>query len=159
MPVSHPQIKELEYDHIVDGIYVGTNQCCQAHFDERLRREGITADISLEDERIDQPFGVEFYLWLPVKDKTAPSQEQLQLGTGVLEQLVSMGKKVYVHCMNGHSRAPTLVAAYLIARGVSVERALATISEKRPVTHLEDVQRAALEEFHATRPHPSCCCP
>lgn len=158
MAISHPQIKELEYDHVADGIYVGTNQCCQAHFDERLRREGITADISLEGERIDQPFGVEFYLWLPVKDKTAPSQEQLRLGAGVLEQLVSMGKKVYVHCMNGHSRAPTLVAAYLIAQGASVEKAIATISEKRLVTHLEDVQRAALEEFRATLHRGSCCC-
>lgn len=50
----------LDYDEITDGISIGTNQCCRAHFDERLRQEGITADISLEEDRVDQPFGVEF---------------------------------------------------------------------------------------------------
>ena len=40
--IDHSQIKKLEYDHITDGIYIGTNQCCQTHFDERLKKEGIT---------------------------------------------------------------------------------------------------------------------
>ncbi len=56
----HPQIKQLEYNYITDGIYIGTNQCCQTHFDQTLKKEGIEADISLEGERIDVPFGVKF---------------------------------------------------------------------------------------------------
>ncbi|MBI5023032.1 MAG: hypothetical protein HZC05_02605 [Candidatus Magasanikbacteria bacterium] len=65
---EHPQIKTLEYSYIADGIYIGTNQCCQTHFDEKLRKEGITANISLEEERIDAPFGVEFFIWIPIKN-------------------------------------------------------------------------------------------
>lgn len=142
----HPQNK-LDFNFITDGIYIGTNQCCQTHFDERLIKDGVTADISLEEERIDAPFGVEFYIWIPVKNYAAPTRDQLELGVSVLEQLVKMNKKVYVHCKNGHGRAPTLVAAYLIKKGKSPEEAEAFIKSKRPTIHLEEVQRQALRDF------------
>lgn len=144
---GHPQIKEFEYNDIIDGIYIGTNQCCQTHFDERLKKEGITADISLEDDRLDAPFGVDFYVWIPVKDHTPPSPNQLEFGVSTLEKLVNMGKKIYVHCQNGHGRAPTLVASYLIRKGRSPEEAEDVIKSKRPTMHLEDAQRAALRDF------------
>lgn len=142
----HPQNK-LDFNFITDGIYIGTNQCCQTHFDERLIKDGVTADISLEEERIDAPFGVEFYIWIPVKNYAAPTRDQLEFGVSVLEQLVKMNKKVYVHCKNGHGRAPTLVAAYLIKKGKSPEEAEAFIKSKRPTIHLEEVQRQALRDF------------
>ena len=148
--INHPQIKELEYNHITDGIYIGTNQCCQTHFDERLKKEGITADISLEEDRLDAPFGVDFYIWIPVKNHTAPKPDQLEFGVLVLKKLISMQKKVYVHCKNGHGRAPTLVAAYLIKKGKTPEEAEGLIKTKRPSIHLEDVQRQALGDFSKT---------
>lgn len=147
MEIDHSQIKELEYNEIADGIYIGTNQCCQTHFDQKLKQQNITADISLEEDRLDAPFGVDFYIWIPVQNHTAPKQEQLEFGVSVLEKLVSMGKKVYVHCRNGHGRAPTLVAAYLIKKGKSATESEAFIKSKRPTMHLEDVQRQALEDF------------
>jgi len=147
MDIDHKQIKELEYNEITDGIYIGTNQCCQTHFDEKLKKEGITADVSLEEDRLDAPFGIDFYLWMPVQNHAAPKHEQLEFGVSVLDKLISMGKKVYVHCKNGHGRAPTLVAAYLIKHGKSPAEAEAFIKSKRPTMHLENVQRQALEDF------------
>ncbi|MBI4123128.1 MAG: dual specificity protein phosphatase family protein [Parcubacteria group bacterium] len=147
MNIDHPQIKELEYDYITDGIYIGTNQCCQTHFDEELKKEGITADISLEEDRLDAPFGVDFYVWIPVKNHTAPKYDQLEFGISVLEKLISMGRKVYVHCKNGHGRAPTLVAAYLIRKGKNSAEAEVFIKSKRPTMHLENTQRQALSAF------------
>ena len=157
MSEKHAQVKELEYNYIADGIYIGTNQCCQIHFDEKLKKEGITADISLEEERIDTPFGVEFYVWIPIKNHIAPTQDQLDFGVSTLEKLVSLKKKIYVHCQNGHGRAPTLVAAYLIKQGKSPDEAIAFIKTKRPSIHLEDVQKEALVEF-SKRIHKSSCC-
>ena len=147
MNIDHPQIKELEYNNIADGIYIGTNQCCQTHFDEKLKKEGITADISLEEDRLDAPFGVDFYVWIPVKNHIAPKPDQLEFGVSVLEKLISMGKKVYVHCKNGHGRAPTLVAAYLVKSGKSPEEAEALIKTRRLSMHLEEVQREAIRNF------------
>ncbi len=143
---THPQNK-LDFNYIADGIYIGTNQCCKTHFDENLKKEGISADISLEEERIDAPFGVEFYIWIPVKNHKAPIKDQLEFGVSILEKIIAMHKKVYVHCQNGHGRAPTLVAAYLIRKGKSFEEAERFIKLKRPSIHLEEVQRQALLNF------------
>lgn len=142
-----PVAGQLDYSYITDGIYIGTNQCCQTHFDEKLKKEGIEADISLEENRVDAPFGVSFYVWIPVKDHSAPTQEQLHFGVSVLEKSVNMKKKIYVHCKNGHGRAPTLVAAYLIKKGKSVDEALSIIKAKRPSIHIENGQREVLDEF------------
>ncbi len=147
MSQHHPPIKILEYNYIEDGIYIGTNMCCQTHFDESLKNQNIEADISLEAERVDAPFGINFYLWLPVQDDHAPAQDQLTFGVNALEEFVAMKKKVYVHCQNGHGRAPTLVAAYLIKQGKLVDEAIAFIKTRRPSIHLRDIQKLALEDF------------
>lgn len=151
----HPDHEPLDYDYITDGIYIGTNVCCQVHFDERLSKEGIEADISLEAERADTPFGVQFYLWLPVVDHTAPSPEQLRVGVTMLETLVRLKKKVYVHCKNGHGRAPTLVAAYLIKQGKSVKEAEDFIRTKRSGIHLRPVQWNRLRTWQEFAASPS----
>ena len=155
--IDHPAAKTLEFNYITNGIYIGTNQCCQTHFDEKLRKIDITADISLE-ERIDTPFGVDFYIWIPIKNHTAPVQDQLDFGVSVLEKLVSMKKKVYVHCQNGHGRAPTLVAAYLIRQGKTPMEAIEFIKSKRPTIHLEEVQISALETFFNQQDKQDQCC-
>jgi len=143
----HPDIKELEFDYIIDGIYIGTNRCCQVHFDEKLKKEGIEVDISLEENVLDNPFGIDFFLWLPVPDHNPPKPDQQEFGVSAIKKFVEMNKKIYVHCKNGHGRAPTLVMAYLISKGLSLEEAINLISEKRPSIHLEDVQLAALKGF------------
>jgi len=143
---THPQNK-LDFDYIADGIYIGTNQCCQTHFDEFLLKEGITADISLEENKIDAPFGVELYLWLPIKDNAAPTKDQFEIGVSVIEKIVSMKRKVYVHCKNGHGRAPTLVAVYLVKNGKTPKEAIDFIKAKRPSVHFEDAQKRALFKF------------
>jgi protein-tyrosine phosphatase len=65
----------------------------------------------------------------------------------VLVKLVSQKRKVYVHCKNGHGRASTLMAGYLISKGSTVEDAINLIKEKRPTMHLQDSQKEALRIF------------
>lgn len=142
-----PATGRLDYSYITDGIYIGTNQCCQLHFDDQLKKEKIEADISLEENKIDAPFGVQFYIWIPIKDHAAPTREQLNFGVSLLEKFVGMKKKVYVHCKNGHGRAPTLIAAYLIKKGKSFDEALAIIKARRTFIHLERAQQEALKKF------------
>jgi len=52
-----------------------------------------------------------------------------------------------VHCQHGHGRAPTLVAAYLISKGNSVEEAISLIASKRSTIHINDKQKEALILF------------
>lgn len=137
----------LDYHQITDNIFLGTNACCKHHFEEELLEKGVTYDISLEEERIDAPWGVEAFLWLPTTDHTAPSMRSLVLGVQVLIMVSRWNAKVYVHCKNGHGRAPTLVAAYFISQGDSVNEAIAKVAEKRPEIHIEDAQKKMLEKF------------
>ena len=146
--MKHPPLI-FEYSKITNYIYLGTNQCCQVHFKKELLKRGITADISLEKEKIDAPFGVDYYLWLPVKDHAAPSQKQLKIGIDFIEDLIKNKIKVYIHCQRGHGRAPTLVAAYLVSKGKTVEQAVDFIKKKRPVIHPNKVQINALKRFRA----------
>ncbi|MBI4415228.1 MAG: dual specificity protein phosphatase family protein [Candidatus Kerfeldbacteria bacterium] len=138
----------INYSRITPGIYLGTNACCQRHFDLKLLRRGITADISLEAERIDAPRGVDYFLWLPTPDHSSPSQKDLDLGSQDIDWFVRHKEKVYVHCKNGHGRSPTLLAAYFIRyQGMTVQQAITAIKHRRSEIHLEASQRHALEVY------------
>ena len=148
MKVYHGEKPPLEYSKITQNIYIGTNACCQTHFDKGLAKKGIRADISLEDVRIDQPFGVKFYLWLPTRNHYAPSLAQLLLGVQTVDMLVKNKIKVYVHCRNGHGRAPTLVAAYFILKGMTVQKAIEAVKKKRSAVHPNKRQVDVLKKFY-----------
>jgi len=137
----------FEYSEITKYIYIGTNQCCQSHFNMTLLKKGVKADVSLEEIRVDQPFGVEYYLWLPTKDGKAPRFNQLLVGAIFIKNLVGNKIKVYVHCEHGHGRAPTLVAAYFILNGYSVKNSIDLIKKKRPTIHMNKHQILSLEKF------------
>jgi protein-tyrosine phosphatase len=141
--------KKLDYSQIDAHIFIGTNMCCKTHFEEELLSQGIVADISLEEENIDAPFGVDFFHWLPVTDHTPPAPDQILVGVSIMQAHIDLDHKIYVHCKNGHGRAPTMVAAYYISQGATVEEAIETIREKRPSIHLDDVQIDRLKEFAA----------
>jgi len=143
----HPGAPKFEYNQITDNIFIGTNQCCQKHFDQDLLENGVTADISLEGERIDSPEGVNYFVWLPTEDHTPPTMNQLYIGVENIKKFVDLEIKIYVHCKNGHGRAPTLVAAYFISQGKDVDVAIEAIRDKRPTIHIEDSQIERLKEF------------
>ena len=138
----------FEYSKITEYIYIGTNQCCQHHFNKSLIKKGVKADISLEEKKLDQPFGVRYFLWLPTKDHKAPTFKQLLIGANFIKQLVENKIKVYIHCEHGHARAPILVAAYFILKGKNTNNTLELIKKKRPNIHLNKYQIKALEEFN-----------
>lgn len=143
----HPKTPVFEYSKITKYLYIGSNQCCQAHFNQKLIKKGIVADISLEENKIDHPFGVKFYSWLPTKNHASPTQKQLILGARTIKDLVDNKMPVYVHCKNGHGRAPTLVAAYLLLSGMNLAKARELLKKKRPSIHLDKSQINALKLF------------
>ena len=138
---------KFDYNKITDEIYLGTNYCCKVHFDSELLKMGVVADISLEAENVDNPYGIKYFLWLPTIDHTAPTMNALVIGCQMIYFLVSRKIKVYIHCKNGHGRAPTLVAAYYISTGMSVKKAIREIAKERHEIHIEPVQKAMLERF------------
>ena len=139
---------QFNYSKINGHIYLGSNMCCQTHFDKKLLDKGVTLDVSMEGERVDRPQGIRYYLWLPTRDHTAPSMRRLAMGVTAMREAITADEKIYVHCKNGHGRAPTMVAAYFIKeRGMTVDEAIAYIKKKRPEIHLELSQKKRLQQW------------
>lgn len=140
--------QKFQFNQITDLIYLGTNLCCTATPHIKVLLDlGIKADIDLEEEKQEQTPDIDTYLWLPVKDHHAPTQEQLDTGVAVIDSLVKNNKKVYIHCKNGHGRGPTLLAAYFISQGMEVNEAIEEIRSKRSEIHIREVQTNSLNEF------------
>lgn len=136
------------YSQITDQLFVGSNICCAIHFEEELLNKGITTDISLEGEKMDNATGVKRFLWLPTPDMTAPTIENFWIGTSLIHDVIELGEKVYVHCMNGHGRGPSMGIAYFIRfENMTTDNAIAFVSERRPEVHLNAEQIEALKIF------------
>ena len=141
---SHP--KEFNYDFISDGIYIGSNQCCAEHLSKLLADEGIDVAMSLEEDRVDQPFGVLAYTWIPVIDMDVPTLDQIHYGVATLEHFVKNNHKIFVHCKNGHGRSSTFVAAFLMkSKNISFDQAFAIIKKGRPAAHMNEKQQEFLK--------------
>jgi dual specificity MAP kinase phosphatase len=115
-----------------------------------LIQRGVTAVINLREE-YDYFKGLTTlplrYLYLPTLDNAAPSQAHLWQGVRFIEEELSKGGKVYVHCWEGLGRSPTLVAAYLVNNGMTPKEAWDAIIRVRPFISPSQSQRARLEEF------------
>ncbi len=147
LPGDHSENPPFEYNTITEQIFLGTSACCVAHFNEKLLSNGVHGNISMEAERLDATQGAEYFLWLPTVDHTAPSMSKLRVGVRVMQELITEGEKVYVHCRNGHGRGPSLVIAYFILLGDDYQTAFEKVKSKREVIHLDDTQVERLKEF------------
>ncbi|KKQ42687.1 MAG: Dual specificity protein phosphatase [Microgenomates group bacterium GW2011_GWC1_37_8] len=142
----------FDYSKITDQIFIGSDLCkagvCLIHGEE-FKKLDVSVEINLSAENNElPPKDLEAYLWIPVIDGYAPTQFQLDLGTCAMNDALKVGKKVYIHCKNGHARSPSLVVAYLVRfEKMNLEQAESLMKEKRPEIHIEESQRKALEEF------------
>jgi len=142
----------FDYSKITDKIYIGSDLCkggvCLIHAEE-FKSLGVSVELNLSNEENElPPSNLEIYAWIPVVDGYAPSQNQLDVGTSIMNEAIKDKKVVYVHCRNGHGRSPTMVAAYLIRyKGLGVDETIGVIKGRRPEIHIEEVQRTALKKF------------
>lgn len=145
-----PGHRAFDYDQVAEEIYIGTNMCCQYGFHHELLSKGVRADISCEAGKVDAPIGVDFYIWLPTEDREAPTQEKLAFGVQALEFLLSRKIKTYIHCKNGHGRAATLYAAYLVKQGMTPEEAVLAMQARRASVLPTESQMTALRVFKSS---------
>jgi atypical dual specificity phosphatase len=92
---------------------------------------------------------------LPVRDFTPPSPEQLEQGVEAIVQGLAAGKRVAVHCGAGLGRTGTLLACYLVHKGLQAEEAIGQIRAARPgsveTPSQEAAVRAYMERHNANR--------
>jgi protein-tyrosine phosphatase len=129
-----------------------------------LTKRGITAVVNLRTEYDDAAAGIAppTYLRIKTVDNTPPTIEQLKQGVDFIHDEIERGGKVYIHCAAGVGRAPTLAAAYLISRGLTVQEAWGKIRAVRPFIRPTQGQRDQIDQYaeqvknkkSAPLPHP-----
>lgn len=100
-----------------------------------LSEHGISAIMSLTEEPLDQALLCEFefdYLHLPVEDFTAPTFAQVTQAMDFLDKHANQGRGALVHCRAGMGRTGTILACFLVSRGLDPAEAIALIRRKRP---------------------------
>ncbi len=119
-----------------------------------LRAEGITGLVSLDEGGIAGEVAQAHdlaYLHLPIDDFGAPTLRQADRFVSFVEEQLASGGQVAAHCQAGIGRTGTMLAAYLIAQGASVEEAVTQVKRRRAQSVESDRQLAFLNEYAAHR--------
>ncbi|MFY9913568.1 MAG: dual specificity protein phosphatase family protein [Nocardioidaceae bacterium] len=115
-----------------------------------LRAEGITALVSLDEGGIAGEVARAqdlAYLHLPIDDFGAPTLRQADRFVSFVEEQLASGGQVAAHCQAGIGRTGTMLAAYLIAQGASVEEAVTQVKRRRAQSVESDSQLAFLNQY------------
>ncbi len=119
-----------------------------------LRSEGFTGLVSLDEVGISgavaRAHDLE-HLHLPVDDFSAPTLRQADRFVSFVDEQLAAGGQVAAHCQAGIGRTGTMLAAYLIAHGSSVEAAVTQVRRKRAQSVESESQLAFLTEYATHR--------
>ncbi len=113
---------------------------------ERLYDHGIRAIVSLTEEMPQELVGVSQFklLHLPIVDMSAPDSEQIMRFIDFVDRMIGEGRAVGVHCLAGLGRTGTMVACYLVTRGMSAVEAIDHVRRIRPGSIQTDEQELAI---------------
>jgi protein-tyrosine phosphatase len=84
--------------------------------------------------------------WLPVSDAYAPQLDEVDAALEWLNDHVESGKKALIHCRFGVGRSGTMIAAYLLKKGQSLEHVL-EMMKRTPATPTSREQRKLLFDY------------
>jgi atypical dual specificity phosphatase len=115
-----------------------------------LTEQGVDSIASMTETPLDPDVigasGLEV-IHLPVVDRTAPSQEQIDSFVRFVDARLEGGHRVVAHCLGGYGRTGTMLACYLVRRGMAAAEAIALVRERRPGSIEEEVQEQAVVDY------------
>ena len=137
----------FRYSKITESIYLGARLSRIGVY--LLRFQGISSVLNLQDERsnVNYRHKIHSYAYIPIIEFDSPTMLNFEKGIQFINDEVNKGNKVYVHCAEGIGRAPTMVSAYFISQGLTVDEAVNKISKIRPFINILDNQFKSLKNF------------
>jgi len=137
----------IERSKITKEIYLG-GQYNEAGL-KRLKEMGITSIVNMRRKSLKdaaEKAGIN-YLHLPTPDRQAPTMAHLEEGVMFMDRVIKSKGKVYVHCMSGEGRGPSMVIAYLIKTGLTLDDALLQVQKIRSFARPTKPQMKRLKQF------------
>ncbi|ODS33838.1 MAG: putative phosphatase [Candidatus Scalindua rubra] len=117
---------------------------------EILKDNDIEAIVSLTDFSLDkgliEEFGFEVK-YIPVKDFNPPGIEQIEDFLDFAKRIRADGKKLVVYCDAGLGRTGTMLACYLVDKGINAAKAIEIVRRKRPNSIETEEQKKVIFKF------------
>ncbi len=116
---------------------------------EFLHEQGVEVIINLEEPEHRQDYEGFLVKYIPILDFGPPSPEDFKEFVGFVDEKITDGNRVAVHCYAGMGRTNVMIASYLI-HYLSIDPMLAlnTVRTKRPVHMVNYQQTEALSEYY-----------
>ncbi len=137
----------LNADEITENVWVGG-----VNSPELVVKQNFSVVLDLRED--DDSKYVDFlkshdieYVNVKVPDRYGATPDVLSQIAALINEKVSEGKRILVHCNLGRGRSALAVAVYLLNQGLPPEDAMEKIREKRSVTYLNEKQKRALSEY------------
>jgi len=115
-----------------------------------LVQQGVDTIVSLTETPLDAEtvtsFGFDI-LHMPVPDRQAPEPEQIDALMLYLDEKLSAGRTVVVHCLGGYGRTGTMLVCYLIHCGAPAKDALTEMRRLRPQSVETESQEQAVYAY------------
>lgn len=124
-----------------------------------LSRVGITSILCLTEPReLQVPQDIYHrFVWknVAIPDGATggiPKVEHFQQACNILARWHKKNHSIYVHCLAGVGRSPSICALHLTqVEGISLEEAIAKVKERHPYANPDPAQIAVMKEFLASR--------